>query len=351
MDSCSFNNNVASSYGGAIISDGSIGSIMNSEFIDNIGLSSSGALDSGGDSLTIENCLFSGNFTKGDFVGYEGGGAILGWNATELSVKNTIFSENISDVEGAAIFLTEDSQGNFENVLLNSHKGNSTIFNKAGLTLLNVTMIDNELGISQQEQAHAEIQNTIFSNEFFNYVGNSSQTVTSKGGNISNDKTMADLLTGYGDYEDLHETDPGLDVFYVPQGDSPCIDAGNPEGITTDYDLAGDPRIQGKGIDIGAYESLIDAVYDVEWNASALNVYPNPVQQILQFKIEDDWTGILDISIYDLLGRKILGSKQSKTSGLQLFQENVSHLTTGEYILLVSNTENTYASKIIVQNW
>lgn len=351
IDKCSFKYNVASSYAGAIASFGTVISITNSEFIDNIGTSSSGALDSGDDSLVIENCLFSGNFTKGDFVDYEGGGAILGWKATDLNVKNTVYSENISDAEGAAIFLTDDSQGRFENVLFNNHKGNSTILNRANLTLLNVTMVDNELAIAQQEQANAEIQNTIFKNDFFNYVGNSSQNIISKGGNISNDNTFADLLKGYGDYKDLHDTDPALDESYVPQGDSPCIDAGNPEGVTTDYDLAGEARMQGEGIDIGAFESPFTvAVRDIAWNVPELNVFPNPVQQNLQFQIEDDWTGILDISICDLLGRKVFGSKQSKTSGLQLFQEDVSHLTPGEYILLVSNTENTYASKVIVQN-
>jgi predicted outer membrane repeat protein len=352
LDSCSFKNNVASSYGGAIVSNGSIGSVVNSEFIDNIGLSSSGAVDSGGDSLIIENSLFSGNFTKGDFVGYEGGGAVLGWNETELSVKNTVYTENISDAEGAAIFLTEDSQGNFENVLFNNHNGNSTILNRANLTLQNVTMIDNELGLSQQELGYAEIQNTILNNVYFNYVGNSSQTVVSYGGNISNDNSMIDLLKGYGDYEDLHDTDPALDMNFVPMEDSPCVDAGNPEGMTTDYDLAGEDRVRGNAIDLGAYESpfMTVAVRDIAWNSPELNVFPNPVTQNLQFRIEDDWTGILDISIYDLLGRKVFGSKQSKTNGEQLFLENISHLATGEYVLLVSSADDTYASKIVVQN-
>jgi hypothetical protein len=213
-------------------------------------------------------------------------------------------------------------------------------------------MVDNEVGIFQQEQAHAEIQNTIFHNVFFNYFGNVDQTVVSKGSNISSDETLADLLTGYGDYKDLHETDPGLDMNFVPMGDSVCVDAGNPEGITTDNDLAGEDRVRGNTIDIGAYESpfVMVAVGDIAWNAPELSVFPNPVQQFLHFHIEDNWSGILNVSIYDLLGRKVHGSKQNKTSGAQLFLANVSNLANGEYMLLVSNTDNTYASKIIVQN-
>jgi len=351
IDSCEFKNNVANNYGGAIASNGSIGSIFNSDFKDNIGIASSGALDSGGDSLLIGNCLFSGNFTEGVFAGYEGGAGMLVWRAGDVNVTNTVYSENTSLAEGAAIFNADDSKVRFENVLFNNNTGISTILNAGNLNLVNVTMIDNEVGIFQLNNTYTEFQNTILNNDVINFIGAGNQSLASKGGNIRNDDSMIDLLKGYGGFEDLHETTARLDTNFVPMEDSPCVDKGNPEGMSSDYDLAGKDRVQGNRIDIGSYESpFTSAVRDIAWNSPELIVFPNPVQKNLQFQIEDDWTGDLNVSIYDLLGRKVHASKRSKASGEQLFRENVSHLTSGEYILLVSSANDTYATKIIVQN-
>lgn len=51
---------------------------------------------------------------------------------------------------------------------------------------------------------------------------------------------------------DIWDIDPLLDGNYRLLPNSPCIDAGTDMGITTDYD--GNPRPQGAGFDIGAFE-------------------------------------------------------------------------------------------------
>ena len=51
---------------------------------------------------------------------------------------------------------------------------------------------------------------------------------------------------------DIWDIDPQLDSAYRLLPNSPCIDAGTDLGITTDFD--GNPRPQGSGIDIGAFE-------------------------------------------------------------------------------------------------
>jgi hypothetical protein len=45
---------------------------------------------------------------------------------------------------------------------------------------------------------------------------------------------------------------------YSLQSGSPCIDAGSGACVTADTDLAGNPRIQGAAVDMGAYEFLAD---------------------------------------------------------------------------------------------
>lgn len=344
LDSCIFKDNVATDYGGGFASRGSNGSITNSEFIDNKAISTSGALFSRDDSLRIDKCLFAGNYSVGS------GGASWFWEARDISVSNTIFSDDTSQTNGSATSITSNSKVRFENVLFKNNPGNSTIYNEANLSLRNVTMVENQLGIFQQKGAHAEFQNTILNNIEINYVGNSDQNVESKGGNISNDGSMVDVLTESGNYKDRHETDPELDTSYVPLAGGPCFDTGNPEGVTAQHDLAGLPRIMNNGIDIGAFEGLEVAVRDIVRNGFELNVFPNPVSSYLKFEIDDDWTGVMHLSILDLSGRKVFSSTQSKTSGVQLFQENVSHLTTGEYFVVVSIKDATYTSKVIIQN-
>ena len=51
---------------------------------------------------------------------------------------------------------------------------------------------------------------------------------------------------------DVWDVDPSLDNNYRLSSNSPCINAGTDLGITTDFD--GNPRPQGNGFDIGAFE-------------------------------------------------------------------------------------------------
>ena len=54
---------------------------------------------------------------------------------------------------------------------------------------------------------------------------------------------------------DVWDVDPRLDSSYRLLPNSPCIDSGTDMGITTDFD--GNPRPQGAGFDIGAFEFTI----------------------------------------------------------------------------------------------
>jgi hypothetical protein len=54
---------------------------------------------------------------------------------------------------------------------------------------------------------------------------------------------------------DVWDIDPRLDSSYHLLPDSPCIDAGTDMGITGDFD--NNPRPQGSGFDIGAFEFII----------------------------------------------------------------------------------------------
>ncbi|MDP8322234.1 MAG: choice-of-anchor Q domain-containing protein [Candidatus Stygibacter australis] len=102
---------------------------------------------------------------------------------------------------------------------------------------------------------------------------------------------------------------------------SPCIDAGTtqmPEGfILPETDAAGNPRIMGNGIDMGAYEysPWNNPVQQEEIEYSALNYYPNPVRisdgrgaMIINYagleQVED-----YQIGIYNIKGQKVWESE------------------------------------------
>jgi len=356
IDSCVFSNNIAQQYGGAITSNvyqgpGPIGSILNSKFLKNQSPGASGAIDSYAERLLIENCLFSENYTQGTLdPDYNGGGAITFGLPEDVTVRNSIFEKNISDGEGAAVFLYGKGNSRFENVLFNENLGNNTIFNNKGnLYLLNSTMVDNEFGLFLKDSSTTEIQNSIFDNNFENLLTEGSPEIISKGGNISSDGTMSAELTGYSDYDDLNDTDPILGPDYVPLIGSPCIDAGNPEGVMSLYDLAGNPRIQGVGIDIGSYESFTVATKDAIWDAPGFTVFPNPVKEELNFEIETNWIGDVRLVVYNYEGQQVHEATMFKSTSKQTFHEKMINLSPGEYALLAIVGNVTYATKIIIQ--
>jgi parallel beta-helix repeat protein/predicted outer membrane repeat protein len=72
----------------------------------------------------------------------------------------------------------------------------------------------------------------------------------------------------------------GLTGDWSLQEASPCINAGTPDTsglILPVFDLAGNPRIKGGRIDIGAYEYLLpNSIHEMQ-NTISMDIYPNPV--------------------------------------------------------------------------
>ena len=217
------------------------------------------------------------------------------------------------------------------------------------MSLVNTTFVNNDYGLFLMDASQTEIQNSIFQSLQDNLLGDGLVTVTSKGGNISSDASMSTVLTGSGIYNDLHETDPLLGPDFVPLPGSPSIDAGNAEGVVSQYDLAGNPRIQGKAIDAGSYESLISATKDAVWNDPSCIIFPNPVADVLQLTLENDDIGEISLSIYNYSGQQVYQTEITKSADKESFQENVGHLLQGEYILLCISDQGTYASNFIIQ--
>ena len=351
IDSCHFSENIAGSYGGAIgqfltEGPGHIGTIRNSQFLNNQSMGPAGALYSKQETLQIEQCLFSGNIA----ASATGGGAILFFGTdAEINVRNTIFEKNNSDVEGSAVYSYPGVSARYENVLFQDNHGLSTLANRGNTQLVNTTFVNNENGMFLLDSSAIEIQNSIFENNNENLRSEGKPEVISNGGNISSDATMTAVLTGSGTYNDLHNTDPLLGIDFVPMSGSPAVDAGNPQGIKFPFDLAGNPRVHGNNIDAGSYESFLVATQDAHWNVSEFSVFPNPVKDVLHFELDMDWIGDMNLIIFNYAGQPVHRFRMTKSNNKQSFSENLSNLTAGEYVVVLKIGHTNYATNIILQ--
>lgn len=345
IDHCLFSNNECNEQGGAITSivtpgnPGCFGVIKNSAFNTNLTVGRAGAIYSLRESLTIENCQFNANHTMGiSSPDYPGGGALLLDAPESATITNTIFNGNNCVNEGGAILVLGGNTVRCENVLFHDNSGNSTVSNSGQLQLINSTFSDNASGLYLDDGSTNEIQNSIFASTSGNLRVNGTPQINSNGGNISNDASMASHLTGFGSFPDVHQTDPLLGPDYVPLAGSPAIDVGNPQGLQSSTDLAGNPRIMGGGIDIGSFETFSVATKPVIGGKVDLQVSPNPAVDLLQIVFDGE---IESLGLMTLDGKVIKVDRQAMASR----QINILDLVAGTYILNLQSAGKSYSTQ------
>ena len=285
--------NLATIGGGAIYDFDSSPNITNCTFSNNFAIYGSGIYNSGS-SPTITNCTFTGNGNQ--FDGFVQGSGVFNFNSSP-SLNNCTFSANQAG-NGAAIGIGGDSSPVMTNceILDNSSQlvggavfdngtgdaefvdcefeGNSSKHDQGGaiaifesdLTLINCTFTQNSGIVSGTFPGGAAILNqgtaTITNCVLWGDIGGSevSNSVSGNGTPTGTSViTFSDVQGGYTGASNI-DGDPrfvsAASDNYSLQADSACINAGSnaavPTGLTTD--LAGNPRIFGGTVDMGAYE-------------------------------------------------------------------------------------------------
>jgi hypothetical protein len=343
LDNCVLENNTAERYGGGIA------------FFNNYGTDNH---------MEISNCEIAGN-AAGTIS--EGGGMAMTEGATTSSVliRNTHFSANTAEeVQGFYVLNfpgdepSENSHVELLNCLFTDHNPNSgnpalvltvTAAQNAKYIMTNCTIADNDCSAialyASEKDTKLTLQNTILQSgsfsDLFLVPGPANSEVQSLGGNLVGGGTLDAFLNN----NDQSGADPLFEAgTYQLSQNSPAVDAGTLPDNPPATDLAGNDRIQGGCIDIGAYESPYDAgtscltdTWEVPAAPSTILIYPNPVVATASISIENEWNGELNLRIVNALGQVVHTTTFEQYSKETAVEFDAGNLPEGLYRVMVSD--------------
>jgi hypothetical protein len=215
---------------------GDEGGGSNSSILNNCTLTGNAAIWGGGAFYaTLSNCVLVGNTASGTSLGQtvgDGGGAYQG------TLVNCVLSNNSSAINGGGA-----AWGALVGCLV---VGNRSLQGGgvAAASLVNCTVVGNSgstygAGTSGDTVLNSIIVNNNGPDDYGSTISNSCTTAQPGiNGNITNSPSFVN--PGAGNYQ--------------LQSNSPCINAANNLYVASSTDLAGNPRIAGGTVDIGAYE-------------------------------------------------------------------------------------------------
>ena len=249
--------NIANDGGGIYVAPGTVmleNCIVTGTHLSERSSRGAGICNSG--TLTVTNCIVSGNTTDG-----RGGGI---FNSGTLTVADTVITGN----RNSGIYQNQGTATVTDSIIVeNSADSGGGIYHSSGtLTLTNCTVSGNSAGkygggifTLFLSTSDISIRNSVIARNTAANDGNdvykSSLSAVLRAGNT---------LSSYTDWtesENCLEYDPNLPLFtdaedgdYTLATGSQAINAGNNDYVTAETDLAGDPRIVGGIVDLGAYE-------------------------------------------------------------------------------------------------
>lgn len=274
----------------------------------------------------ISNSIIINNKNPNLYDVRPGGGIQCGYSAN-LTVENSVICCNENSI-GGGIYISGIS---------------SYIPN---VTIVNCIISDNKCteygGGIYFMGVEVSVQSSLFWN---NEGGNFHCDDQWLGVNVTTNNNL-DSCDAYGNLIfDPQFTNPAISDFTL-DSESPCIDAGNNNYVTSVIDFVHNFRIwDGNNdndsiVDMGCYEygsqyNPVGIATSIKNPATRVFAFPNPVHNYLNIKIEN----ISEIEIFDNAGKKIFTSNKEPV--------DVSKLKTGYYIIKVQDKNGVYYSEKI----
>jgi hypothetical protein len=263
VKNCTFRNNSAEASGGAIGIIYSRANLSDLTFEHNYSHNSGGGVGANRSLLTISGCHFKNNYAKF--------GSCIDDDQSRIIASQCSFVSNVS-VAGGAIYTSYSKQQKINSLYINgvfrknvSRHGADIVFGESNDTILNCTFIsahDTMYSIAPAG-AFPVIKNCLFYgyqkggiNSMVDVLGWGKPKI---GNSLFTDPTL---------FQDSNMVDIGGNIFATPvfthaeNGDysltakSPGVNGGDNSAVREgmEKDFAGNPRIAGSAVDIGAYE-------------------------------------------------------------------------------------------------
>ncbi len=271
------------------------------------------------DTISFTNCRFANNIND-TVSGLLGGGKALSLRGEYLPEKegyivcklfNCEFVENHAPLSDYAQHIT--MLENSHNYLINCTVGNNTtpstnwgsmgVSTDAKLFMYNSILYNNQPG----EMYIWSDPNYWLWDSTEVYIYNSLIDGGEEGIVVTSPQSRLYYESGNIDTDPLWDTS-NQQFPYSLQANSPCVDAGTldiPDWLEfPETDLAGNPRIVGNSIDMGAYEYDPSVQVD-ELNGNTnpmMNVYPNPMSDVLYISYQIKTKAHIKLDIYDING-------------------------------------------------
>ncbi len=287
-----------------------------------MGIGISGLPNNKPDTVKVTDCIFRGNKPATDtLIAYGGGAAVLGSDVYDSSAcifTNCLFtgfrSEPTYDIGSIAFASHMGGEAYLVNCTFSDNRWNNLNNDGAPIAVTYGSWLHIYNSILYGDDP-AEIY-LYTTSGFENYL-NIYHSLLENG--------MFGIKV-YSPYNYIYYDPSNLN--YYPQWDttepfpysllagSPCIDAGTselPPGITLpEYDLAGNPRIWGENVDMGAYEfgpwvgvAEKPGAKPPETEITAISATPNPFTHGTYIRFLAQQQGMTDISVYNAGGLKV----------------------------------------------
>ena len=269
IKNCVFENNLGTSYSGAVSVDTGITEITNCRFINNSSPWAGGLSLYQGPGTIVRDCEFSKNKTTGTD---RNGGAIVIYDCEgTVEITRCKFTYNQASGCAGAIFASNFDSGNavnLTNCLFLDNKADgfyefyadcSTAVNMKNVTIAG-TKHSSNYSCRFSPDSSVTLQNCIVQGE-----------ILYQGSLVANNNCTQNDLSSKG--SNNIKLDPQLTWGGYPKATSPCINTGLSTGAPTD-DLDGTVRPTGNGVDIGCYEFKDvdnDGIQDSWETANGLN--------------------------------------------------------------------------------